>query len=723
MKKFLILYTVCISIILIIGALIFFQSRNNIELNSISVSDRSNSSVDGNFQIFVSPEGDDSDSGLIDSPVLSFNRAITLAKNYVREGQESDIEIILREGIYRLDSPVIIDDTFQNSDHSLSIKPYPNENVTFLGSRNIQSEWVNIGNNVWEVSLEDIWPLFGKAEKRPRSVYIDDVKLQNSRYPYEDDEFLRAEEVSADWSSIKVGNLNLPIEAFNNGDSELVSLIQWTTSRVAIESVDQNGNINTTKPAHFVDATFNPPNAGMRLFLENIDLDSVPDRFDKVWAFDLATRSLRMKSSENPTQLEIEIPILDNFILIKGTSGSPVRNVSISGINFEYMAGYNFSDDTHYGIQAGLTFTGRNKSAVEILFGENIDITKNTFKHILGNAIAVSDQSRFVNVDNNDISDVGATCIFVGQQAQKFQDNGTNNVSISNNYIENCGNYTLDGIGIFQAWSKEIEILNNVVTNLPYTGISIGFVYGPEEHFQGNINITENKIYNISNMLCDAGAIYAVGANPNVIISKNLIYDVNGPNYDNPCPQYNAPNHGIFFDNSSRGVIVEDNIINDIDGTNINTAPGMSIGFTAADPNDVDIRSNWIETEDYDEDIFNNAGTERINTGAVSFENYELAENVNPGFNSTHSDDENNEDRDSSLIYGCGRLDANGDNEISIADFATFARKYNAICDIENAEKDEDINSCGYIDNDENGIVDIKDFSIFARKYLEKTCN
>jgi len=63
-------------------------------------------------------------------------------------------------------------------------------------------------------------------------------------------------------------------------------------------------------------------------------------------------------------------------------------------------------------------------------------------------------------------------------------------------------------------------------------------------------------------MLADGGAIYTLGYQPGTVLRGNLLHDV----YRSAFAHGGAPNNGIFFDQGSKGFLVEDNIIYNTSG-------------------------------------------------------------------------------------------------------------------------------------------------------------
>ena len=70
------------------------------------------------------------------------------------------------------------------------------------------------------------------------------------------------------------------------------------------------------------------------------------------------------------------------------------------------------------------------------------------------------------------------------------------NRSPSNNHVHACGREYYGAIGIWVGFAKNTGISHNLVHDLPYTGVSVGWEWGmyPNTRIKNNIEIQKNKI-------------------------------------------------------------------------------------------------------------------------------------------------------------------------------------------------------------------------------------
>ena len=113
-------------------------------------------------------------------------------------------------------------------------------------------------------------------------------------------------------------------------------------------------------------------------------------------------------------------------------------------------------------------------------------------------------------------------------------------------------------MGIWLGFAAETVVTHNVVADSAYTGISVGWSWSTHPSSSRANHIDFNHIYDVMKQLGDGGGIYTLGFQPQSTIRGNLIHAVRRSRYNHA-----APNNGIFFDQGSKGYVVEGNVIYD----------------------------------------------------------------------------------------------------------------------------------------------------------------
>ena len=92
---------------------------------------------------------------------------------------------------------------------------------------------------------------------------------------------------------------------------------------------------------------------------------------------------------------------------------------------------------------------------------------------------------------------------------------------------------------------------------MPYTGISIGWMWDSVETVAKENMILNNHIHHIMQTLSDGGGIYSLGLQPGSLIQGNLIHDVS-------VNVGRAESNGMFLDEGTKDILIKDNIIYNI---------------------------------------------------------------------------------------------------------------------------------------------------------------
>jgi hypothetical protein len=128
---------------------------------------------------------------------------------------------------------------------------------------------------------------------------------------------------------------------------------------------------------------------------------------------------------------------------------------------------------------------------------------------------------------------------------------------VSHCLIEDCGKQFFGAVGIWCGLVANTAIDHNEIRNLPYSGVSVGWMWNTDPTPCRENTIHANHIHHLMTILSDGGGIYSLGLQPGSRITNNLIHDV----------QVNAgraESNGMFLDEGTQELLVENNIIYDI---------------------------------------------------------------------------------------------------------------------------------------------------------------
>lgn len=515
--------------------------------------------------INVSQGGDDGGDGSATHPFKTIGRSMKALEKAILAGNDSNIEIRISAGAYHIDAPMQFTSGVYSGGTNVVFHGDASGGTVISGGRDI-AVWRNESGNIWSADVKDV--IAGRSPFR--YLFKDGKRLTRSRYPN-------------GWKMLKISSVNglgtvvslkqPPPEKITPQDNdELVVLQNWSISRTMIDHTDTAdlSKLNLSARAGFTDHPALIPKAGMACFLENSRsfLDSPGE-----WYLDASAGKLYYfaEDGENPDNRVFTAPLLEKLVDISGVESAPVKNITFENISFQHS---DFSDNSqkYAGMQASFYTREQNSpiysepAAIEVSFASNIVFRNCEIAHLGAAGIGLGMGTRDSRIEGCHIHDTGGNGINIGhrlapvksldQDWEKPEFAPDNNIIIKN-VVEYCGLSDYGSVGIFMANAQHTLISSNTVAHLPYTGISMGFNWSPAKTTTRDNTVEYNHIYDVMNVLADGGGIYTLGFEPGTVLRKNLIHDVHrsGNTFGG------APNNGIFFDEGTTGIHVEDNII------------------------------------------------------------------------------------------------------------------------------------------------------------------
>jgi hypothetical protein len=178
------------------------------------------------------------------------------------------------------------------------------------------------------------------------------------------------------------------------------------------------------------------------------------------------------------------------------------------------------------------------------------------------------------SIVGNVFRDISGTAIRIGELLGGFSNPADfrwivkDNV-VDSNYITEVAAEYHGCVGILVGWTEHTEVTHNVIHNLPYTGISVGWGWTDRATVLKNNKIQHNHIYDVMKMLNDGAGIYTLSRQDGTEIFENYIHDVR----EGLNPYYKVENRGIYLDNGSSFITVEHNVIQNVPGNAIHVQP------------------------------------------------------------------------------------------------------------------------------------------------------
>jgi hypothetical protein len=297
---------------------------------------------------------------------------------------------------------------------------------------------------------------------------------------------------------------------------------------------------------------------------------------DYEWYFEPEERRvyLQLPSGQKAGDLEIIVPIAEGLLELKGTEQQPIRNIHVENITFRHSAwqippaGYAGIQATHFDPRPN---EGKGWSvvpaAVSTSFADGCVFNNCKFENLGGSGLWIGQGSTNNTVSNSQFRDISGNGIMIGEGRDRQVAGGpwwehAPEQAARNNYIDgcsitDCGTQFFGAVGIWCGLAAETTIANNEVHHLPYTGISIGWMWNPNPTPARRNRVINNHIHHIMQKLSDGGGIYMLGLQAGSELRGNLIHDVT-------VNVGRAESNGMFLDEGTTDVVVADNVIYNI---------------------------------------------------------------------------------------------------------------------------------------------------------------
>ena len=520
--------------------------------------------------IYVSPIGSDEQAGSKKYPLKTLSAAYRAALELFESGTDSEVIIWLEEGTYPQAEPLVISPFGANRpDRSLHIKAVKGAQPIVSGGVSLQG-WRKNTEGLWETSLPQGLEGVGGF----RELFLEGKRAVRARFPNEG--YLNVKQAGADRrTNFFFEKGDFPIPASVSG-LELVLLHDWSISRVGVKEIDPLKNqliakdsIGARSPEFFHIDNWEP---NPRYFLEN-----APEFLDAAYEWIYLEKEkkflLKLPEGVDPSDLKVVVPVAGGLLFLEGKEGNPVRNVSFEGITFQYSR-WDIPAKGYCGIQA-CHFDPRPDNgawavvpaAVSATWSENISFDGCAFLNLGGSGLWLGTGTVNSAVLGSEFRDISGNGIMIGEGRDRIVDGddwwktapqqAALGITVRDCTITEVGAQFFGAVGIWAGLTAETQIVDNHVFNLPYTGISIGWMWSPVPTPSRDNLLEGNHIHDIMKILSDGGGIYMLGLQPGSKLVNNRIHDVE-------INAGKAESNGMFLDEGITDVIVAENLVYNI---------------------------------------------------------------------------------------------------------------------------------------------------------------
>ena len=269
---------------------------------------------------------------------------------------------------------------------------------------------------------------------------------------------------------------------------------------------------------------------------------------------------------EDMRTAEVEVPALETLLKVEGTPDEPVSYVTFKGITFRHATWLRPSIMGHAPLQAGMYmieaykikpqlsrrngdhkldnqgWVGRPAAAVEVNAAEWVQFKNCTFEHCASTALDYHTFIKEGRIDDCTFRDIGGSAILAGTFGPEGHEahlpympadmrSLCTGLQILNNRIDDAANEDWGCLGIGAGFVRDIRIEHNEISNVSYTGISMGWGWNQQTCAMANNVVRANYIHHYARHMYDTAGIYTLGSQPHTFIEENVVSDIYTPGY------------------------------------------------------------------------------------------------------------------------------------------------------------------------------------------------
>ena len=553
-------------------------------------------------EIWISPKGSDFNDGTRQSPKATLTSALRQAREWRRTEDnriQGGITIYMEGGTYAFHEPVFIRPEDSGTKESPTIiRSVGDEKVILSGGISING-WKKQGK-VWVADVPvfngrplDFRQLWVNGKKAVRARDVEDFEKMNRICSVDEkNEILYVPAVSIRRLIDNKGNLKAKY-------AEMVLHQMWCVANLRIRSVEVQGDsaaIRFHQPESRIQfehpwprpmVTTNGHNSAF--YLTNArELQDVPGE----WYHDMDARKVYYypREGEKMQEAEVIVPAVETLVRVEGTLDRPVCHIRFEKITFSYTTWMRPSEKGHVPLQAGMYLTdgyridpkmqrnylnhpldnqgwlGRPAAAVRVVAARQIDFERCRFEHLGSTGLDYEEAVQGGVVRGCLFRDIAGNGLLVGSfspaahETHLPYDPADRREVCTQQHINNCyfteiGNEDWGCLAIAAGYVGDVNIEHNEISEVPYSGISLGWGWTQTVNCMRNNRVHANLIHHYAKHMYDVAGIYTLGSQPKSYVTENCVHSIYKPGY------VHDPNHWFYLytDEGSSFITVRDN--------------------------------------------------------------------------------------------------------------------------------------------------------------------
>ena len=553
-------------------------------------------------EIWISPKGSDFNDGTRQSPKATLTSALRQAREWRRTEDnriQGGITIYMEGGTYAFHEPVFIRPEDSGTKESPTIiRSVGDEKVVLSGGICING-WKKQGK-VWVADVPvfngrplDFRQLWVNGKKAVRARDVEDFEKMNRICSVDEkNEILYVPVVSIRRLIDNKGNLKAKY-------AEMVLHQMWCVANLRIRSVEVQGDsaaIRFHQPESRIQFEHPWPRPmvttdghNSAFYLTNArELQDVPGE----WYHDIDARKVYYypREGEKMQEAEVIVPAVETLVRVEGTLDRPVCHIRFEKITFSYTTWMRPSEKGHVPLQAGMYLTdgyridpkmqrnylnhpldnqgwlGRPAAAVRVVAARQIDFERCQFEHLGSTGLDYEEAVQGGVVRGCLFHDIAGNGLLVGSFSPAAHETHLpydpadrrevcTQQQINNCYFTEIGNEDWGCLAIAAGYVGDVNIEHNEISEVPYSGISLGWGWTQTVNCMRNNRVHANLIHHYAKHMYDVAGIYTLGSQPKSYVTENCVHSIYKPGY------VHDPNHWFYLytDEGSSFITVRDN--------------------------------------------------------------------------------------------------------------------------------------------------------------------
>ena len=553
-------------------------------------------------EIWISPKGSDFNDGTRQSPKATLTSALRQAREWRRTEDnriQGGITIYMEGGTYAFHEPVFIRPEDSGTKESPTIiRSVGDEKVVLSGGISING-WKKQGK-VWVADVPafngrplDFRQLWVNGKKAVRARDVEDFEKMNRICSVDEkNEILYVPAVSIRRLIDNKGNLKAKY-------AEMVLHQMWCVANLRIRSVEVQGDsaaIRFHQPESRIQFEHPWPRPmvttdghNSAFYLTNArELQDVPGE----WYHDIDARKVYYypREGEKMQEAEVIVPAVETLVRVEGTLDRPVCHIRFEKITFSYTTWMRPSEKGHVPLQAGMYLTdgyridpkmqrnylnhpldnqgwlGRPAAAVRVVAARQIDFERCRFEHLGSTGLDYEEAVQGGVVRGCLFRDIAGNGLLVGSFSPAAHETHLpydpadrrevcTQQQINNCYFTEIGNEDWGCLAIAAGYVGDVNIEHNEISEVPYSGISLGWGWTQTVNCMRNNRVHANLIHHYAKHMYDVAGIYTLGSQPKSYVTENCVHSIYKPGY------VHDPNHWFYLytDEGSSFITVRDN--------------------------------------------------------------------------------------------------------------------------------------------------------------------